>query len=1241
MSLFSVLTKFTRPRFSRSFLVKAIIPLLVVFVVPSSLAFAAPCATPPSGTGVTVLPNVLVILDNSGSMKEDAYKEPYDRNKSYKGFFDPTKRYNYSSSGKYFYESESGSGDWSGNFLNWCCMTRVDMAKYVLIGGARRTEGSNTYLFLNVETYGGSYDNYYNDNTTPYQTPFHGQGNHLYQTVDAASGGTCGLLKVYRGWSCKGTYNVRVKIPDGFEPTGLLHDLEGDVRLGLMYFNIDPTDTNIVDGGHITKYVKKLDSTQLNELVADLSRNYVHPSSWNTYNCTDATCEKSSWTPLTESLYEGIRYFQQESPYYYSSDYTVADGSHPERDPLYNEDYQNKIWCAKNYIVLLTDGETTQDLKIPSWLRDYDGDGCDPKPGAGCGYDYDWTDPCVYPFNCGDTSCGDKSCNWPDPTSCYSKKHGSCGSAYLDDVAYYAHTQDLRSDLPNDQTIAFYSVYMFGSVGVGDTLLHKAAEKGGGDYYLAEDADEIATALENIFEDIVHSAASASSVAVTSETTSSARRIFIPYYKHPEQYLWWGNIRAFNLDADGNILNANGDPAQDTDDDGIYDNPVWDGAVKVAEKAVSDSRNISTFISGSKVPFDTDHATTIGKYFDVDFNNNGTYDESTEVSALISYIRGNDNPPGGFNLRSRYWEDDGRYYYLGDIIHARPIFTGKPSARFDLIYGDSTYWDFYWANTTRDEVVFTGANDGMLHAFDASTGEELWAYIPYNLLPHLKWLADTNYCHCFYVDLSSRIWEMKLGTDWKFILLGGMRLGGTPVHVDTDDDGTADTWLRSAYFALDITNPSSPPAVKWEINDERFGYTTSKPIAVKVENNWYVVFGSGPKTRDGEGNSTADGYSDTNGYIFVVNPSNGNIVRTISLGTRGANNFFGSPVAVDYDLDYSVDVIYIGDAKGNLWRIKTFTGSGESKSYSQPSSWIIDVAGLDPGATNPEPLLALSPTNADQPILMKPMVSLDDGGRLWIYVGTGRYLCYNDNVCCDEGVVCPPGVVGGSCPSGNGCSITETINGSGEDRSKFMAVGVYDRYWDDTQGYILANSTITLSNLDHRVIISGQVTGNESLTGYAIVHENYPSQDIATTVEGKGWYFHLVEDRERCLGDFLVYREVVFFLTYKPSNDPNDPCTTGGTSRVYGVYYTSGTSTITPLFDLTGEGTIDQGDTVITANRAVGAAILEMPSGKSFAGGSPIALGNILYLPLGVTVIINPPGSPYETGITSWKEVMD
>jgi type IV pilus assembly protein PilY1 len=1149
--------------------------LLLLIAAPLAIA-DQPCAVSPASGAVTALPNVLVIFDNSGSMTEYAHKNNYDPTVTvtYAGIFDSTQRYNYDDTGGYFVQAAGGA--WSGKFLNWACMLKIDVSRKVMTGGKVTVVSGNKYITSNTYSM-DSPERTYND--TSGQTPYNGNGSYKYQYLErAVSTDDWARLWVSNGVTEK-IYNIRIKVSSDYTARGILHDLEGKVRLGIMHFNSD------YEGGYISTYVKKLDSTQLNDILAGLNRN-LGDSAENGYTWL------WTYTPLAETLYSATRYFSQVAPYYHNGpttyDYIVGKGT--INDPLYNEDYGEVVGCAKNYVVLLTDGESTEDQNIPRSLRDYDGDGCDPCP----------------------CSCADYTCICDLDSN---------GTAYLDDVAKYTHDNDtdLRNatgDPSGVQNLTLYTVYMFGQPGWADVLLRKAADAdhGGGKYFLAADAAALTAALEEIFniEHITQQAAAAASTAITSESISGTDLVYIPYYKHPSAYQWWGNIRAFRLGADGSMLaGASGtDTARDIDGDLVLDNPKWDATVEL-QTMNRNNRNIFTHISGTKENFVTTN-NTLDKYFDVDLNNNGTKDESVEADALISYIRGTDNP-GGFSLRGRM--DN----YLGDIMNASPSFVGKPAARYDLIYGDTSYWDFYWDNASRTPVLYSGANDGMLHCFDAGNGQERWAYIPYNLLPHLKWLANPNYCHCYYVDLSSKVWDIKLNSGWRSVLVGGMRLGGTPVGVDTSEppDNASDETLRSALFALDVTDPGNPQFL-WEINDganERFGYTTSQPIPVKVGGTWYLVFGSGPRTRDGEGGSTNDGYTDTNGYIFVVNPNTGAILRAINLG---AGNFFGSPVAIDYDLDYSVDMIYIGDTKGNLWRIKTFTESGTTKAYqTDPANWIIDVAGLDPAASNPQPLLSLG---ADQPILMKPAVTMDEKGRVWIYVGTGRYFCANDNRYC---------AAGNECPTSGGC--TDSVG----TRSKYMAVGVYDRHWDSTdKKFVLQGSTLGTDNLDHRVIKQGTVVGTGA-TGYYVVDAT--TELMATDVTSNGWYFHLLEDKERCLGDYTLYGEEVLFISFEP--DVSDPCAYTGISNLYGVYYTSGTSSANALFDMTGEGTIDSNDLIKDAsNKKYGSAIIRLD--KGFAGGSLRVRGNKGYTPLPAkALILALPANGPQTGITSWREV--
>jgi type IV pilus assembly protein PilY1 len=1198
--------------------------ILALFITASNAAASQPCAVDPAAAGMMVLPNVLMIIDSSGSMLYAAYPNDYSNSTQYYGLFDPAKKYNYNTTGKYFVENASGS--WSGNFLNWATITRWDVAIYVLTGQRYVDVSSQRFLVTNPDNRSNdtSFNDHHSYNDTDDVTPYSAGTSRLYKAVpfyraddhDATiTDNRWSYLQVYNGTTVTYTYYyLRLQVASDYQPQGLLNDLKDKVRFGFMHFNDN-------EGGYIQRYLHTLDSTTLSNVIADLHRPLVDETSYySNYIFT-------TWTPLGETLYEATRYFRQVSPYYSSADYLLATASPADqtRDPFYFPEFAQKLRCAKNYVIIVTDGEATQDQNIPvnddatpaRPLRDADGDGCDAGPCpaglAGCGYEA--FSCAAYPF--------DSSNN---------------GSAYLDDVAYYAYHNDLRSDLADDQTITTHTVFAFGSSSApGAVLLSKTAANGGGQYFLATNATALTDALTQIFAQINKQAAAAASTAITSEPVSGVDMIYIPYYKHPSEDQWWGNVRAFRLSTDpataGDLLAGDTGTtlATDTDGDLVLDSPKWDAILTVKTKADADTRTMYTYIPGSGAnpyPFDTAHVSDIGKYFDVDLNSDGSLDTPAEDTALIDYIRGKDNPSGGFTVRGRNGN------YVGDIMHANPTYVGNPAAGYDLIYGDSSYWDFYWANHARTPVLYAAANDGMLHCFDASNGQELWTYIPYNLLPHLKWLADPAYCHTYYVDLTSNVWDIKLASGWKSVLVGGMRIGGTPINVDTDNNGTTDTTLRSALFALDVTDPNNPK-VLWEINDDSFGYTTSKPIPVKVKNNWYLVFGSGPKSRNGEGApTTSDGYADNTGHIFVVD-LNTDEVHAIDLGTLAGGDFFGSPVAIDYDLDYSVDMIYIGDAKGNLWRIKTFTVAGDgTKTYADgPSSWAIDVTGVA-SVTNPQPLLSLG---TDQPILIKPTVTKDDKGRVWVYFGTGRYFCANDNSYCGAGNACPA--------SGGGCTFSDSVG----TRSKYMAVGVYDRHWyTDTVNpanskFVLQGSTLGTGNLDHRVIKQGTVVGTGA-TAYYVV--DAATGKMATDVTSNGWYFHLLDDKERSLGDYTLYKGEVLFISFEP--DVSDPCINGGISNLYGVSYTSGTSTTESVFDINGDQIIDINDLVHdAAGNTYSVALKKLK--KSFAGGSikvkafdtpngPVYRG---YTPLPDNPeLINLPGNQDRTGITSWKEVL-
>ncbi|PLX48026.1 MAG: hypothetical protein C0613_12140 [Desulfobulbaceae bacterium] len=288
-------------------------------------------------------------------------------------------------------------------------------------------------------------------------------------------------------------------------------------------------------------------------------------------------------------------------------------------------------------------------------------------------------------------------------------------------------------------------------------------------------------------------------------------------------------------------------------------------------------------------------------------------DDTQELERLIKWVRGEDQADLDSDsdgvvdypaLRSRAFE--GTHWRLGDVIHSTPTLVGRPMESYHFVYQDPSYAQFAKKYANRRNVVYFGANDGMLHAINAGffiesqtrfcltedcanetgkppLGAELWAYIPYNLQPHLQCLTSPNYAHKYYVDQRPRIFDVQIFEDdctydadgahcetavhpggWGTILVGSMRMGGAPVEAATLNGDPTDTRkFISSYFVLDITNPEAPPELLGEMTATTdngfadFGYSTVSPAMVVMRDStgatkWYLAFGNGPTTLAGE-----------------------------------------------------------------------------------------------------------------------------------------------------------------------------------------------------------------------------------------------------------------------------------------------------------------------------------------------------------------------------------------------------
>lgn len=333
---------------------------------------------------------------------------------------------------------------------------------------------------------------------------------------------------------------------------------------------------------------------------------------------------------------------------------------------------------------------------------------------------------------------------------------------------------------------------------------------------------------------------------------------------------------------------------------------------------------------------------------------------------------------------------------LGDIVGSKVDAVGPPTQ----VFSDATnpgYAAFKTSYAARNPVVYVGANDGMMHAFDGTLGsnggKELFAYVPSFLYqgpcspsctPTVNGLASlglgaagTTFIHHAMVDATPQAYDVDFanGTgnpNWRTVLIGGLGKGG------------------KGYYALDITNPAAltteaqvAAAVLWEFGGPTnsaqgtLGFTYGDPVVVKTKKyGWIVAFPSGYNNADGQG------------WLFIVNPVTGALLESIPTGVGSAASPAGLAYASAYVADYTdntADSIYAGDLQGNVWRFD----------LTQPAPAKGVAATPYPAPT----LLAVltDPSGNPQPVTTAPLIEIQPNSlKRYVMLGTGRLLGNSD-----------------------------------------------------------------------------------------------------------------------------------------------------------------------------------------------------------------------------------------------------
>jgi len=1196
--------------------------LLITPVVSEGQLMTDYCQLP-SSIGTPIDPNLLLVVDVSGSMgwkaysyndtdsNSDGFLDGYSATTTYEGYFDPSKYYTLDASNVYVETTPTGtlcvknctnwrcrnfnlgdcikgahgcsssrwacctawssSGDCdltSGNYLNYALMRRIDVLRWALTGG-RPESCNNSIASCDPEVYPNA------------QLSCDTDGCILL--------GTDGTTKVKVPW-------VRITGNQG----GLLFQLKNlspKPLIGAMFYN----GTGVVR----TVYI--------GDFTASSSYDGVNPYK----NVLTAINDESPTgaTPTAPALWDAYNYLAQQTAQYGGPQPQTGAGNE-WKNPMnrcFDADNDGNcqgnefelVPCAKNFLLLMTDGQwNTGGLPVQTRCKiDSDVEAESPDPAV----------PAYWLHKKGFT-------NQPTALQTYVESIytvglwlGGTGEQALKNIAMYGSFDRLQawpggtSGYPEGTCSPVDDCCSLANCGKGSSCTALPASSSTWDkdsdglpdtFFKADDAIQIKEKIIDIILDILRHVSSGSAVSILASGEGSGANLLQAVYFPRKSFGateidWIGKIHNLWYYVDPFLQNSNiredtvtdkklnlsndyivrffydtltnetlVERFADNDGDGASDGSLgtgnfddvanlWEaGKVLWSRDITTSPRAIYTQLSGSLTNFSVANASGLQSYLRAS--------STTEAEDIIKYIHGQDK--SGYRNRTVTISGTSGVWKLGDIVNSTPrIQSFVPTNTYHLSppsgYSDTTYNQFISQTSYINKgMAYVGANDGMLHAFflgnlkqnwsgkgtyekallDGSDhAKELWAFIPKNVLPYLRYLPEQDYCHLYSVDASAFLVDASINgnpedsktvNSWKTILIGGMGLGGACRNLGstcTNCIKTPATDLGySSYFAIDVTDPNNP-VLLWEFSDPELGMSTSGPAFVRQgesskNGNWSVVFASGPTGPINTNYRQFLGKSDQPLKLFVLDLKTGTLQRKINTGIQNA---FGSSLynaTLDTDRgnqfssgNYKDDVLYIGYTKcadSPCTSSSTWTKGGVlrliTKESADPGEWSVSTI-ID----NIGPVTAAISKLQDR-----------KNGRLWLYFGSGRYF-YKMSSSFDD-----PG----------DATDSTTIR---------RLYGIQEPCYSSLSNDI--DQTCSTSVSDTALADQSGILGD-------------PSPSIGSSV---GWYINLDAPasgylQERLITDPLaVFSGVVFFTTYSPSGDI---CAVGGNTYVWAVDYKSG-----------------------------------------------------------------------------------
>jgi len=676
--------------------------------------------------------------------------------------------------------------------------------------------------------------------------------------------------------------------------TNLINSLNG-VNVGLMHFNND--DGGIVS--HAMQDVAVARATMI-DAIEDLA--------------------PLNHTPLEESLYEAYLYMTGGVAEF-GGDGIATAFSDPAND-IYNSPIDQT--CQKNHIILLTDGEPRSDM-----------DASDEIVGL-----TDFATPSQSISTLVGGTCDIETY----PVGFVTGQGGHC----LDELAEFMHDGDM-SPLDGVQNITTHTVGFF----VDLPNLVQTAERGGGQYYTANDTATLSTALTNIVTSILDTSATftAPSVSINAfNQTRHTNEIYVGVFRPSASAHWAGNLKKFRLrTADSTIVDRNDlpiiDPITGAFVSTVQDfwSPQVDGGTVTAGGAanqISTNRNVYTYFGNADLTSATNVVDDTNANLTDAVLGTGTPGAPTRIQ-VIDFINGYD----ASDVDQDEITNEPRRQ-MGDPLHSRPVV---------VVYGPDN----------DDALVFVGTNDGYLHAFNVADGSEAWAFLPPEFLDEQVdlFIDNSSTSKIYGPDAGIRVQTiadndgvLEAADGEKAYLFFGMRRGG------------------DAYYALDVTNPASPQLL-WRkepgTGTDVYGtaqlpglgqtWATVTPTRMNISgatqntNKLVLVV---PGGYDASQDATATSTDTEGNSIYILDTVSGNLLwrgsrtgatQNFATANWSMNYSFPADIRVmDLNGDGLADRMYAADMGGQVWRFDITNGNVASSLIAGGVIAQLGAAGMSP-----------------------------------------------------------------------------------------------------------------------------------------------------------------------------------------------------------------------------------------------------------------------------------------------------